>query len=35
MNNSDRAETVMIASLAGAIAYVLTATFKAAVASLF
>jgi hypothetical protein len=35
MNNSDRAEIVMIDSLSGAIAYVLTATLKAAVASLF
>lgn len=35
MNNSDRADTVMIAAVAGAIAYVLTAALKAAVAGLF
>ena len=35
MKNPDRQETIMIAALAGTIAYVLTASLKVAVAGLF
>lgn len=35
MKNPDRQETIMIAALAGTIAYVLTASLKGALTSLF
>lgn len=35
MNNLDRAETIMVAALAGALAYIITASLKAALAGLF